>query len=76
MRRRELLAGAAAVLVAGRDEEPGARTAPWSFGTETPRLKAPPGTTDCHHYVYDDRYPAFSDTTSVPMMRHLTIIAR
>jgi hypothetical protein len=66
MRRRELLAGAAAVLVAGRDEEPDARAAPWSSGSETPRLKAPPGTTDCHHYVYDHRYPAFSDTIKRP----------
>ena len=66
MRRRELLAGAAAVLVAGRDEEPGARAAPWSSGSETPRLKAPPGATDCHHYVYDRRYPAFSDTIKRP----------
>ena len=31
-----------------------------------PRLKAPPGTTDCHHYVYDNRYPAFSDTIKRP----------
>lgn len=66
MRRRELLAGAAAALVAGRDEEPGARAAPWSSGSETPQVKAPPGTTDCHHYVYDHRYPAFSDTIKRP----------
>ena len=59
MRRRELLAGAATVLAVRRDEEPGARAAPWSSGGETPRLNAPPGTTDCHHYVYDHRYPAF-----------------
>jgi len=57
MRRRELLAGAAAVLVAGRAEEPGASAAPWSSGSETPRLEAPPGATDCHHYVYDHLYP-------------------
>jgi D-galactarolactone isomerase len=66
MRRRELLAGAAAVLVAGRAEEPGASAAPWSSGSETPRLEAPPGATDCHHYVYDHRYPAFSDAIKRP----------
>ena len=66
MRRRELLADAAAVLVAGRDKEPGARAVPWSSGSETPRLKAPPGTTDCHHYIYDHRYPAVSDRIKRP----------
>jgi hypothetical protein len=54
------------VLVAARAEEPGASAAPWSSGSETPRLEAPPGATDCHHYVYDHRYPAFSDTIKRP----------
>jgi len=30
---------------------------PWSAGTETPRTKAPPNTTDCHHHIYDLRFP-------------------
>ena len=66
MRRRELLAGAAAALVAGRNQAHAASAAPWSSGTETPRLKAPPGTTDCHHYIYDHRYPAVSDRIKRP----------
>jgi D-galactarolactone isomerase len=66
MRRRELLVGAAAVLAAGRGEACAAPAAPWSSGTETPRLKAPPGTTDCHHYIYDRRYPAVSDRIKRP----------
>jgi D-galactarolactone isomerase len=35
----------------------------WSAGTETPALKAPPNATDCHHHVYDAKYPA--DPTAV-----------
>lgn len=31
---------------------------PWSSGTETPRTKAPPQSTDCHHHIYNSRFPA------------------
>jgi predicted TIM-barrel fold metal-dependent hydrolase len=31
---------------------------PWSAGTEVPRAKAPPNTADCHHHIYDSRFPA------------------
>jgi len=30
----------------------------WSSGTAAPTLKAPPNATDCHHHIYDGRYPA------------------
>ncbi len=30
----------------------------WSAGTERPRLKVPPNATDCHHHIYDARFPA------------------
>lgn len=30
---------------------------PWSSGTEVPHTKAPPNTTDCHHHIYDSRFP-------------------
>ena len=30
----------------------------WSSGTAAPRLKAPAGSADCHHHVYDARFPA------------------
>lgn len=30
---------------------------PWSSGTEMPRTKAPPNATDCHHHIYDARFP-------------------
>lgn len=67
MRRRELLAGAVAMLAAG--QRGGARAsavAPWSSGSEKPRLKAPPGITDCHHYICDRRYPAVAEAIGRP----------
>ena len=29
----------------------------WSAGTEGATLPAPPGATDCHHHIYDARFP-------------------
>lgn len=29
----------------------------WSAGTELPRLKVPANATDCHHHIYDTRFP-------------------
>ena len=34
------------------------RVAPWSSGTEPPKLKAPPNACDCHMHVYSSRFPA------------------
>jgi len=30
---------------------------PWSAGTEAPKLKAPLHSADCHHHIYDARFP-------------------
>jgi predicted TIM-barrel fold metal-dependent hydrolase len=30
---------------------------PWSAGAEPPRAKAPPNAADCHHHIYDSRFP-------------------
>jgi len=30
---------------------------PWSAGTEPPKSKAPLHATDCHHHIYDARFP-------------------
>jgi len=30
----------------------------WSSGTASPTLKAPPNAADCHHHIYDGRFPA------------------
>jgi predicted TIM-barrel fold metal-dependent hydrolase len=29
----------------------------WSSGTERPKHKAPPFATDCHHHIFDSRFP-------------------
>lgn len=36
---------------------------PWSTGTERPKLFVPPGATDCHHHIYDGRFPVLPGTT-------------
>jgi len=43
-----------------------AQEVPWSSGTEKPRTKAPPNATDCHHHVYDKRFPASPTATLLP----------
>lgn len=61
MRRRNFLA---AFAVGGRTAA--AQNPHLSSGSESPKLKAPAGCTDCHHYFYDPRYPAVSDRVSHP----------
>src|ERR1700747_2598019 len=59
--RRELLkaisAGAATGFLAGAARDAAAQQVKWSEGTEPPKLKAPPNACDCHHHIYDARYP-------------------
>ena len=61
--RRTLLAGAAATAVgAMRIDETLAQGAageavPNTSGTAPPKLKVPLGACDCHHHIYDGRYP-------------------
>jgi len=38
----------------------------YSTGTEPPKLKAPPNATDCHHHIYDARYPVDPSATLRP----------
>jgi D-galactarolactone isomerase len=61
--RRSFLTGAAlsaggyaANLLASRGDQ-GVRV-PWSAGNEMPRSKAPANAADCHHHIYNSRYPA------------------
>lgn len=37
---------------------PSLHPARWSSGFARPRLEAPIGATDCHHHIYDSRFPA------------------
>ena len=57
--RRELLmsAGAAAGFLVGGGRNAGAQQVKWSSGTEPPKLKAPANSCDCHHHIYNAKYP-------------------
>ena len=48
------LAIGAAQFVCGEDGQP----VKWSSGSEQPKTKVPPNAADCHHHIYDARYPA------------------
>jgi D-galactarolactone isomerase len=56
-----MAAGAIGVAAAGAQP-----VAPWSSGTEPPKLKAPPNACDCHMHVYDSRFPAAPNATLLP----------
>jgi len=38
----------------------------YSSGTELPRLKVPPNSADCHHHIYDSRFPLDPSATLKP----------
>ena len=58
------LSGAAVSLGALRSAE--AQAVKWSSGTERPKTKAPRLATDCHHHIYDARFPADPKATLRP----------
>src|SRR5499427_7343693 len=65
--RREVLKVASAVpVVAFTAGIASAQSVKWSAGTEAPRLKAPANATDCHHHVYDAKYPVDPKATLRP----------
>jgi Predicted metal-dependent hydrolase of the TIM-barrel fold len=68
--RRDLLktvtAAAAAGLIGGRAGSADAQAVKWSSGTEAPKLKAPTNATDCHHHIYDAKYPVDPKATLRP----------
>lgn len=58
--RRDVLmmsAGAATTLIAAGTQLAMAQQVKWSEGAEPPKLKAPPNACDCHHHIYDAKYP-------------------
>ena len=60
--RRTFLKGtgltALSAVGVGQPQEAGAQSVvPNSSGTEAPRVKAPANACDCHHHIYDDRFP-------------------
>ena len=68
--RREVLravsAGAAAAILTGGVREAAAQQVKWSEGTEAPKLKAPANSCDCHHHIYDAKYPVDPQSTLRP----------
>ncbi len=59
--RREaikIVAGIAAATVVSLPRPSAAQQVKWSAGTEPAKLKAPANAADCHHHIYDARYPA------------------
>jgi predicted TIM-barrel fold metal-dependent hydrolase len=63
--RRTVIAGLAALAAApsGAFAE---ESVPWSAGTEKPTLAAPPNTADCHHHIYDSRFPIAANAVLRP----------
>src|SRR5439155_21705447 len=65
--RREVLKGVSAAALVGVSARPAAAQAvKWSAGTEGPKLKAPAHATDCHHHVYNAKFPVDPRSTLRP----------
>src|SRR6516164_1446476 len=65
--RREVLKGvSAAALVGASVRLASAEAVKWSMGTEAPKLKAPANATDCHHHVYNAKFPVDPKATLRP----------
>ncbi len=65
-RRAHLAALMAGATIGAGLRPASAQTVPWSSGTERPTLKVPPLLTDCHHHIYDARFPAAPGATLRP----------
>ena len=66
--RRHVLAAASGAVAAGvlAPSTSAEAQVKFSIGTEPPKLKAPPNATDCHHHVYNARYPVDPGATLRP----------
>jgi predicted TIM-barrel fold metal-dependent hydrolase len=59
--------GVAALAAAGLNvREAHAQQVPWSSGTDLPKLKMPANACDCHHHIYDSRFPVAPSATLKP----------
>jgi D-galactarolactone isomerase len=63
---RTMSAAAVAGAVAARPPRAAAQQVKWSAGTEIPKLRAPADTADCHHHIYDAKYPVDPRSTLRP----------
>jgi len=64
--RRSILKGIPAALVAAHAAPALAEGVKWSAGTDAPKLKAPPNATDCHHHIYNSKFPIDAKATLKP----------
>jgi D-galactarolactone isomerase len=65
-RREVLKVVPVAALAAAHARAASAQSVKWSAGTEAPRLKAPANATDCHHHIYNGKYPVDPKATLRP----------
>ena len=76
-RRDVLKVVSAAALAAAAPRFAAAQSVKWSTGTEAPKLKAPANATDCHHHVYNAKYPvdprATLESAFVPAVPRVTL---
>ena len=63
---KSMSAAAAVGVVAAQPQRAAAQQVKWSAGTEAPKLRAPAGAADCHHHIYDAKYPADPRSTLRP----------
>jgi D-galactarolactone isomerase len=70
--RRDVLLGLSAAAGAGVLAAGGRRAVAqeaqvkWSTGTELPKIKVPANAADCHHHIYDSKYPVDPKATLRP----------
>ena len=64
--RRTVVVGLAAAAAGFSGAGLAAEAVKWSSGTEPARLPAPPNAADCHHHVYDKRFPLAPSATLTP----------
>ena len=69
LKRRTFLqgVGVAAFAAAGMSiRDANAQQVPWSSGTNLPKLKMPADACDCHHHIYDSKFPIAPSATLKP----------
>jgi predicted TIM-barrel fold metal-dependent hydrolase len=69
LKRRTFLQGigVAAFAAAGMSiRDANAQQVPWSSGTNLPKLKMPADACDCHHHIYDSKFPIAPSATLKP----------
>ena len=64
--RRDVLKIVSTGVVAAHARPAAAQGVKWSTGTEAPKLKAPANATDCHHHIYNAKYPVDPKATLRP----------